>query len=518
MKQKSIYLITSVYLTIFTFTVLLLKPFWFDINKFLTWAIGFPFFWVEIIFALTMALIAVNILFFRQKSTILKQVISLVILIIWVAVTFLLFSELGDERDMIKYQFFKYVPYWSAFLLMVVILGVLPLFSFWKNSKVRLLSIVLITAFFLLVGGSFSSIRFIGKPYLQAPGENAMTIMWVTSENSLSWVEYGENFGRKAYAEIDGSKVSNNKVHKITLTGLKPGTEYQYRVVSKRIRQFYPYNVDYGKEISSSPYRFTTLDREKESFSFLILNDLHEHGEILPDIMKSSGADIDFVVLNGDYFNDLNHEHQLINKFVKPLSESFASEIPFILTRGNHETRGVLAGELEKYTAFPDGKYYFPLSHGLADFLFLDSGEDKEDGHIEYSGLAAFENYRSAETIWLENTLQGNFSGNDRFKVVFSHIPLNQYTVDDAPHLNYQRDWVRLLNQYNFDILYSGHTHEMENVEASEEIRFPIAIGGGVYGENKDYVVVKVSINSDGIRTEFKTHRGETISEYFQEQ
>ena len=63
----------------------------------------------------------------------------------------------------------------------------------------------------------------------------------------------------------------------------------------------------------------------------------------------------------------------------------------------------------------------------------------------------------------------------------------------------------------------SGDTHEMEFIEASEEILFPLAIGGGGYGDDKDYVVVKVSINSEGIRTEFKTHSGEIISGDFQE-
>ena len=134
-------------------------------------------------------------------------------------------------------------------------------------------------------------------PYLVDPGEHSITVVWYTNKRCVSKVEYatGENFRtfpqwgsivQTTSSSHHGLIDAYTTIHKILLAGLEPGKTYKYRVVSKEIVQFKPYEVIYGSTIVSDMYRFKTLDTKKTGFSFGIVNDGHErsgkfHGMIL---------------------------------------------------------------------------------------------------------------------------------------------------------------------------------------------------------------------------------------------
>ena len=64
------------------------------------------------------------------------------------------------------------------------------------------------------------------EPYLQNLSSREVTIMWITARNCFSWVEYGEGTytSKRAFAYNNGLIEANNRVNKITLDNLKPGT------------------------------------------------------------------------------------------------------------------------------------------------------------------------------------------------------------------------------------------------------------------------------------------------------
>src|SRR5690606_15710069 len=74
-------------------------------------------------------------------------------------------------------------------------------------------------------------------PYLQNIRPDEATIMWVTSKNSFSWVEYGDrmNLNKKFFAYQNGLIQANNRVNKITLPRIKSGQSHRYRIVSTEI-------------------------------------------------------------------------------------------------------------------------------------------------------------------------------------------------------------------------------------------------------------------------------------------
>src|SRR5690606_33432573 len=94
---------------------------------------------------------------------------------------------------------------------------------------------------------------FLSQPYLQAPAENGMSIMWITNKLCYSWVEYGEGtqLNLKAHEVKDGLVNAYNRVNSVRLPNLKPLTKYSYRVVSKEILEFQPYKLTYGETITS---------------------------------------------------------------------------------------------------------------------------------------------------------------------------------------------------------------------------------------------------------------------------
>jgi hypothetical protein len=62
------------------------------------------------------------------------------------------------------------------------------------------------------------------------------------------------------------------------LAGLKPGTRYKYRVVSKEFSGYQEQHVvKFGETVASPVYQFTTLDPAKASFAFSVVSDIHEH-------------------------------------------------------------------------------------------------------------------------------------------------------------------------------------------------------------------------------------------------
>jgi len=57
---------------------------------------------------------------------------------------------------------------------------------------------------------------------------------------------------------------------------LEPGKTYRYRIVSKKIVQYKPYEVVYGNTVVSDIFEFTTLNPNKKEFSLGVVPDGQE--------------------------------------------------------------------------------------------------------------------------------------------------------------------------------------------------------------------------------------------------
>ena len=328
--------------------------------------------------------------------------------------------------------------------------------------------------------------RIIAGPYLQNPGEDSMTVVWMTDKNATAWVDYGvqEPLDHKAVATHDGLIDANTRLHKVKLTGLVPGTQYQYRVGSVEIVKFGPYSVTFGTNVAGATATFKTPSKQADKVSVVVMNDLHQNAQTLQVLWGlAKEKPVDLVFFNGDSLDYLESEEQIVKHLLQPITRLFATTTPLMYVRGNHETRGRFARFLRDYIETPGGKYYYSFDAGPVHFVVLDSGEDKEDSHPAYSGLNDFAGYREVEKQWLAQEVRSEAFRSARFRVVLMHMPpfsAREGRDRSGGMTDCFEKFAPLLNHVKVDLLITAHTHRHAYLEPEpEEHDYPVVNGGG---------------------------------------
>jgi len=389
--------------------------------------------------------------------------------------------------------------------------------------KTRFFAIVLLGVFVFVPGSAPSQsgggdfLLISHGPYLQALTENAVTVVWATNKKCVSKVEYAlaENFQtfpqfggliQTAQTSRDGLVEADVTYHKVRITGLQPGKTYRYRVVSKEIAQFAPYEVVFGAGVVGEISQFKTLDPQKSAFSFMVFQDNHENSPRLEKMLQSvSWKDVDLVFFNGDTVNHLETEPQIFNGFLDASVKIFAREIPFVYIRGNHDTRGALARSLRNYYDTPESRWYYAFDHGSVHFIVMDTGEDKPDTSPVYAGLADFDRYRREQAAWLKNHIETKAFREAAFRVAVFHIPVygdrrgreggaEPYTESELAKL-----WGPLLNEGGVDLLLSGHWHRFARKDPQEgKNSFPVLVGPADGMIRADVTAEKIVVSVTG--------------------
>lgn len=329
-------------------------------------------------------------------------------------------------------------------------------------------------------------------PYLQNPTPTAVTIMWMSNRPSYSWVEHGETaaLGTIAHHIESGIVDSYNRIHRVRLENLKPDTTYHYTVKSKEIAEFLPYKLTYGETIASEVFSFKTPALKPKEVSWLVMNDIHDRPHSIPHLVSLNKDPYDFVFFNGDVFDYQQDEQQIIDHLLIPAGQAFASEKPFIFTRGNHETRGKYRRELGNYF---DGAYYFTKTWGPVHFTVLDTGEDKEDTHPVYAGIVDFDRYRESQAEWFKQVVQTPEFKKAKFRVIMMHIP-HYYSGDWHGPMECRRLFAPLFEQHKVDLFLAGHTHRYGvHQPVAGQHAYPIVIGGGPKEGNRTLIRVKAN-------------------------
>ncbi|GGW46004.1 FN3 domain-containing metallophosphoesterase family protein [Arenibacter certesii] len=340
---------------------------------------------------------------------------------------------------------------------------------------------------------------FLTKPYLQNPTSNSMTIMWIVNMPSYSYVEYGINSKMEHTArEVeDGLVVAYNRINQVKLNELKPETTYYYRVVSKEIVKFDPYDLVYGETIKSDIYSFKTPSATADHVSFLVMNDIHDRPHTIPHLMNLyRNTRSDFVFYNGDVFDHQEDEEQIIEHLLAPSCNTFATETPFLFLRGNHETRGKYARKLQYYFSNPGGGQYYDYRWGSVHFTVLDTGEDKNDDHEEYGDIVNFDPYRVEQLEWFKEVSKTKAFKTAKFRVVLMHIPI-YYSGNWHGTTHLRALFASEFNKTGIDICISGHTHKYGiHKPVKGKHNYPIIIGGGPIEGNRTIISVKANSSS----------------------
>lgn len=336
-------------------------------------------------------------------------------------------------------------------------------------------------------------------PWVVGMTDNGFTVVWMSTERSIGWVETAPDDGTSFYAEerpryyedLLGRHVVST-LHSVRIEGLKPGTAYRYRIYQQGVDDSGAIPV-LGRTTASNvysrePYRVRTFDTAADKCRFTVVNDIHGRDSILRALTEdATKREVDFVAFNGDMSSLMSSMEQLQKDYLGRSVELFATDTPIVVVRGNHETRGAASVEFMNLFPTTTGKPYYMFREGPAAFLVLDCGEDKPDSDIEYGGLAAYDAHREREAEWLRQTLQSDEFRSAAVRIVFLHVP----PESDGWHGSREimRLFVPLLNEAGVDVMLCGHLHLYDFIERGERGNdFPILVNS-----NNDRLDVEVT-------------------------
>lgn len=355
-------------------------------------------------------------------------------------------------------------------------------------------------------------------PYLCDMTRDGVTVVWTTSKPALSWVEVAPDDGRSFYAQehtryyqtVAGRKLADRTLHAVRIKGLKPGTDYCYRIFSQEVTAWPQRGkASYGRVAASDvfrrkPYPFRTFPDSGADCSFIVFNDIHGRADYMAELCKKIDfSELGFVVFNGDMSSSVESGEQLFKDYLDASAALFAAGTPILFSRGNHETRGVFADSLGDYFPGRDGRFYGIYRYGDVCILLLDCGEDKPDDHAEYNGLADYDAYRAEECAWLKKAVRSEEFLTASARIVLLHIPPAAGAWHGSVHLN--ELFVPVLNEAGIDLMLCGHDHRYSFHPAGErDAKFPIVV-------NDNRSCVRCDVADSLIRVRIAGPRDKTV-------
>ena len=338
-------------------------------------------------------------------------------------------------------------------------------------------------------------------PWVVGVTETEMTVVWTSTDRCMGWVEVAPDDGTSFYAEerprydedFMGRHVVS-AVHHVRITGLKPGTSYRYRIYQQGVDDSGHNPVPSGyisasNVYSQKPYAIRTMDAKKADCTFTMVNDIHGRDSMMLALTKGlKEQKPDFVVFNGDMVSFMGSTEDIETGFMTRATETFATDIPLVYVRGNHETRGPGFSEYLNLFPTPTNTPYFTFRQGPVAFVVLDSGEDKPDSDIEYGGTAAYDAYREKMAEWLKEAVKSEEFRSAPVKIALLHIPFDK-GVGWYGNNELKRLLLPTLNEAGIDVMFCGHTHRYSFRDVgSVDNNFPILVNS-----NNDKVNVRAT-------------------------
>jgi hypothetical protein len=307
--------------------------------------------------------------------------------------------------------------------------------------------------------GNTTNINIIRGAYLQMLTPNSITIRWQTDIPTDSKVSFGTTLSY-------GQTVSDPNLvteHEISLTGLSPDTKYFYQIGTIN-------NVLQG---DANNYFRTSKPLGTSDFTIWVTGDAGNGSAgqlaVRNSYLNHVGSNpARFWIWLGDnaYNTGLVSEY---NSYVFNIYPEVLKNLPVFPSIGNHDygnanyqTGPSLGVNFEYFKAFTmptNGEIgglasgtekYYSYNYGNVHFIALDS-------------FGSFNNAGSPMYQWLEADLQAN---TQKWVICYFHHP--PYTKgthnsdNEIESINIRQNLNPLFEQYNVDLVLSGHSHNYE--------------------------------------------------------
>lgn len=319
-------------------------------------------------------------------------------------------------------------------------------------------------------------------------------VVFATNDKGTGYVKYnynGEDY--KVFDQHNGRIKGKSKIHSIEIPKEHLAGN-SYSVGSRRVIDERSYGGRQGKEVVSGTYEFDIPKGSDQTY--LTVSDWHSYLKLAYEAIGYAGDDYDGVILLGDCAPGLMFEDEVKTYLVEFGGKISGGKMPVIYIRGNHETRGKVAGELAEYLKFDE--FYYTTTYGDYDFLILDSGEDKPDDHPEYGGMVDYEQERSNMVQWMTTLPKTD-------NKLFTLVHYYKICIEDELKAKAYEE----LHRLGCKQIISGHTHR---VDFLEEDGFNVFMDGGIHG-GKTFIASKFTLNSDGYRFECFESTGEKVAD-----
>lgn len=320
--------------------------------------------------------------------------------------------------------------------------------------------------------------KIVHGPYLSCPEKESICISWETAGLVPSFLEYREKGSgevKTAYSGREHGILRHDTTHFVRLTGLIPGREYEYEIMTLR-------PVTLEADHSGIRRTFKMPEADGCSVSFRCIADIHSDVRYLRNSLAAPGGGKSlFYALLGDNLSHAAGREALYTGIIDPIiaanDRSGGPDKPLVFVRGNHEQRGVYASEYFRVMRHHSGRSYYSFTLGSVHFTVLDSGDDAPDETVRhYCSNAEEKTAQKAFLLELTDSPEYKYAA---FRAVMIHIPPVEKKAGSISEEMYGMLEPLRNAKVPPDVMLCGHTHQYERTLANE--------GGYAYSTNRKH-------------------------------
>ena len=283
--------------------------------------------------------------------------------------------------------------------------------------------------------------KIVGGPFVVHVTSRTATVVWIVQSDELTLHPPGSA----------GARTSPSfQVEKTTLTGLQPGTHYDYDIPGQ-------------PGVKGS---FRTAPAVTGPYHFLVLGDTRTRHDVHRRVVEAILRDgiPDFVVHTGDLVADGDDTSMWPIFF--DIERDLLRQAAFFPALGNHERNSH-----DFYDFFQATTPYYSFDWGNAHFVVLNS----DIGNAATS-RSAREAFWAEQTKWLEADLEASQKAEYRI-VVAHHPPFSAVSTRQGSNPE-MRALVPLFEKYHVTAGVFGHDHNYQR-NLQNGIQYIISGGGG---------------------------------------
>ena len=357
-------------------------------------------------------------------------------------------------------------------------------------------------------------------PAVFAVGTNYQIMVPVTAD-AVMWVRVAEEV---YYDDSNGILRSSTRMHRMEVPMKALDQARKYTIVYRKIIDRKPYFPEMEEAVEKE-YAFYPV--EGDSIHAYHISDVHNDPQPACDAGVYFGADLDFLILNGD-IPDHSGAIENFNDIYKIAAHITHGEKPVIFARGNHDNRGIYAENIAEYTPNQGGRLFYSFRLGPIWGIVLDCGEDKEDTHAEYGETVACTPFRKKQTAYLRTLIEQKekeyAAPGVMHRLVICHIPFT-HTQEEPFNtaIDIYTEWSRLLREeIHPEVMICGHEHccEIWEVGGPKDDKgqpCPIVVGAKPTreeGNSRGFIGTAFTFLPDRIEIAFTDHLGKVREQH----